>query len=113
MITKLITKLEIRFPISRPNQSGIFSGDRARVSSTTVGYRPTHTAIEVLVSDGGGASLPCSSKANQLPKELSMVLDWKSANLSPSVSRSCRSFDTSHASRSAALSYRYSAVHSS
>ena len=70
-----------RFPISRPSHSGIFSGDNARVSSTTVGYRPTQTAMDVLVSDGGGASSPCSSKANQLPNELSMVRDWKSENL--------------------------------
>ena len=43
--------------------------------------------MEVLVSDGGGASLPFSSNANQLPNELSMVREWKSWNFSPSAKR--------------------------
>ena len=54
---KLTAKLDNRFPMSMPSQSGIFSGDSRRVRITTVGYRPTHTAMEVLVSDGGGATV--------------------------------------------------------
>ena len=64
-----------------PATAASCSGDSARVSSTTVGYRPTHTAIDVLVSEGGGASAPVSSNANQLPNELSMVRNWKSLEL--------------------------------
>ena len=41
--------------------------------------------MAVLVSEGGGASLPFSSKANQLPNELSIVRSWKSLNFSPSA----------------------------
>src|SRR6476660_781837 len=99
-----MAKLEHRLPTSRFSHSGIFNGQSNRDRNTTVGYRPTHTAIEVLTSDGGAASLPCSSKANQLPNELSMVRDLKSANFSPCASSRLRSSETSQRSRSAALS---------
>lgn len=98
-------ELDSRLPTSRPIQSGMCSGDRASVSSTTVGYRPTQTAREVLVSEGGdGASLPSPSKANQLPNELSIVRSWKSLNFWPSARIRCRCCDVSHASRCSALS---------
>src|ERR1700741_1059301 len=100
----VMAKLEHRFPTSKFSHSGIFNGHNIRDRKTTVGERPTHTGMEVLMSDGGGASCPFSSKANQLPNELSMVREWKSANLSPSASSCLRSSETSHLSRSAALS---------
>src|SRR3954469_21711745 len=97
-----MAKLDSRLPTSRFSHSGSFSGHSANDSSTTVGYRPTHTAIEVLTSDGGGSAL-LSSKANQLPNELSIVREWKSENCSPSASNCWRSSETSHLSRSSAF----------
>src|SRR3954469_22014666 len=97
-------KLDNSVPRIGPSQSGIFSGDMARVSSTTVGYSPIHTAMDVLVADGGGASLPLSSNANQLPNEWSTVRSLKSANFLPSSSKRLRSPEDSQASRSCALS---------
>src|SRR5215212_10139000 len=99
-----MAKLEHRLPTSRFSHRGIFSGHKSSDRNTTVGYRPTHTAMEVLTSDGGGVCGPSSSNANQLPNELSMVREWKSANFSPSASSCLRSSETSQRSRSVALS---------
>ena len=65
-----------------PSQSGSLAGDIASVSSTTVGYNPTHTAVDIFVSDGSRARpRPPSSNANQLPNELSIVRNRKSLNV--------------------------------
>ena len=77
MTRNVITMLDSRLPTNMPSHSGIFSGNSAIDSSTTVGYSPTHTAIADLVSDGGVVSWP-ASKANQLPNELSTVRSSKS-----------------------------------
>src|ERR1700682_5944810 len=65
------------------------------------------------MSDGGGTWLPLSSKANQLPNELSTVRCRKSWNFLPSSSNCVRSSEANHASRSETFSKRYIAVHSS
>jgi len=67
-----MTKLDTRFPMSISSHSGIPTGAMSRVRNTTVGYRPTHTAIDVLKSEGGGSAL--SPNENQLPNEWSIVL---------------------------------------